>query len=295
VSQRNLNNYLERVSMGVLVLSEDNKEAFVSYAPSFIFDDISEPGALALGTYDDETSVATGILVALVNRGYLEILWLYVGESYRGQGFAKEMLERLMDVTTQESAISAITVDIDAESDSTEALALLNRCGFDITDSTESVYSLTVGMLADNHFLNDTRKGGVHVVPIQVIQAYTRSAFDKKLMINDVGLPIELPIPWGNYDSKCSVGYIDENELQGILLFTKLDDSLELSFAYVAAGHNAAFASMLHEACLLVTKAYDYDMPVTISALGDVSAAIVEKIFPNINRHKIHRAIRKYR
>jgi GNAT superfamily N-acetyltransferase len=279
--------------MGLLVLTEDNKEAFVSYIPPYIYEYISEPDVLALGAYDDDSSIATGVLVAQVNRYRLAIIWFYVGESYRRQGFAKEMLERMMYVTGETKGIFAITVDVDAESDNELLLALFTQYGFDITDDTEPVYSLTVGMLAENHFLNFARTDGAHVIPLRAVPEYTRSVFDKKLMLNDVGLPIELPIPWENYDSKCSIGYIERGELEGILLFTKLEDSLELSFAYVAAGLNIALAAMLREACLAITKTYDAGTQVTISALGDVSASIVEKIFPEINRHKIHHAVKK--
>jgi hypothetical protein len=128
------------------------------------------------------------------------------------------------------------------------------------------------------------------VTPLKDITEYTRTVFDKRLINADGGPPVPLPIPWANYDQQCSVGYIEDRELQGLLLFTHADGALELSFAYAAPGHNTVLAAMLRDAGRRLIAAYAPETRITVAALNEVSAAITEKIFSGISQHEIYRA-----
>ena len=85
-------------------LTENNREAFRDFLCNEIFERLDEDGVQAIGAFEEteegETASA-GVLVFSAKNDRettATVHWLYVGASYRGQGIADGLMERMFDL-----------------------------------------------------------------------------------------------------------------------------------------------------------------------------------------------------
>jgi hypothetical protein len=150
-------------------------------------------------------------------------------------------------------------------------------------------------MLTGNPFWSDAPNWeGPAVMAIGELPSYVRDSFEKHIAALPEGVPVSRPVPWDNCDVNFSVGYLRESNMTGLLLVAREDEDMELSFAYAEPGEKLALAAMLRAAGNKVIESMPPETTISLTALNDVSAAIVEKLFPDIERRTVLRAIQPF-
>ncbi|MDR1952962.1 MAG: GNAT family N-acetyltransferase [Clostridiales Family XIII bacterium] len=278
--------------MSVVLITEEHKLAFSGYAPEYLREDMLQDETVSLGAVDDETGTAAGVLISNVFNNWVEIVWVYVGEEYRGRGFAREMLEKLMAQAVAVPDLEGITAQLGKEDTSKAFHDLLRSELFRFRDEEDSIYVLTVDMLAGNSFWKDSvGRENSAAVPVGEIPTFVRDSFEKHIASLPEGIPIRRPVPWSDCDPNFSMGYLKNDKLVGLLLITRDGDDVELSFAYAEPGENLALASMLRAAGHKIMQTMPKETQISLMALNDTSASLVEKLFPELGRGTMQRAV----
>lgn len=278
--------------MDLTLLTEQNRAAFSSFLPTEVYEQLTAPEAVAIGAVD-EAGTAVGAAVAVVSGEWLELVWIYVHEPARNQGVAGRMLERLILSAFELEEIRGVTARFGGELYLSPVHSLLKRRYFLIREEPLGVYAVTVGDVKENSFFAE-RAHPKGTLSLGELPAYTLSQFEKKLMGSEAGVPLELPVNWSAYDQGCSVGYVREGELRGILLFTPEEDGLELSLAYADPGEGAALSAMLRAAGKKLTETKAPDTKISLAALNENAAAILERLFPGQAKLPAYRAVQTF-
>ncbi|MDR1952971.1 MAG: hypothetical protein LBQ21_00595 [Clostridiales Family XIII bacterium] len=281
--------------MGLVLLTEENKSAFIGYVPTYIQSELSEPETVSIGVFDDNSGIATGVLVSTVFNNWVEIIWIYVAEESRESGLARSMLRMLSSHSFDVRDIEGITAQLGDKNTHMQLYNLLRSEGFTFRNEEDSVYILTVGMLTGNPFWSDAvNKGGPAVMALKELPSHVRDSFEKHIAALPEGVPVGRPVPWDECDLNFSVGYLREGKMTGLLLIARDEGDMELSFAYAEPGEKLALVAMLRAAGNKAIETLPPETTISLTALNDVSAAIVEKIFPDITRRTVLRAIRPF-
>ncbi|MDR1952969.1 MAG: GNAT family N-acetyltransferase [Clostridiales Family XIII bacterium] len=281
--------------MGLILLTEENKSAFLSYVPSYLHAELSEPESVSIGTFDDDSGIATGVLVGNVFNNWVEILWVYVAEEYREHGLARSMLRELIAHAGDVRDIDGITAQLGDKDAHMPLYNLLRSELFVFRNEEDSIYTLTVSMLTGNPFWSDAaHKGGSEVMSLKDLPTYILDSFEKNIAALPEGVPVSRPVPWDDCDLNFSVGYLKEDKMKGLLLIAREDEDMELSFAYADPEEKLALAAMLRASGNKVIESMPPETMISLTALNSASAAIVEKLFPDIERRTVLRAIRPF-
>ena len=140
-------------------LTENNREAFRGYISEDIFSRLSGQGVKAIGALEETDkgeTISAGALVFTVKEEEQEIAasvqWLYVGASYRGQGIADGLMERMFDVLSFLGDYR-LTCNIPETLEFDEVLLFFRSWGFDFDRTELFEYSLSIKDILRSPFL----------------------------------------------------------------------------------------------------------------------------------------------
>ena len=269
--------------MSTVLIDKHNRQFFTPYIADYI--DLAGPDTIALGAVDS-SGIAVGALVSSVIGSEVSIDWLYVDESSREQGYATNLVRTLASSSFR--TMSKITAGFEND----RALYMLfKRQGFTVSESEIPVYTFPLSGLSKNSFFSKGLESE-NVVPLSQIDPYTLRRFSAQL--EKTNMPVELPIDAKLYEPDASVAYVCGKEIKGVVLIA-CAKSIEVVFAYAAPGEKTALPSMLISAGRTLLDKYPHDTSVTVATVRNISAAIAEKLFPEVNKTSGYSAELRFR
>jgi GNAT superfamily N-acetyltransferase len=274
--------------MAVVIINEDNRHCFECYAPKYVYGLISEPDTIALGSVDDKTGIAAGLLLAEPFGDALNIVWLYIDDEYREQGRAMQLLKHL--ILASHDLVMSVTAEFEGDN---ALYTLFKRIGFINSEAEIPAYPITVSMIAENSFFKEDWNAD-KVVALSETDEYMLKMFSHNLESFKAGAAVKLPIESAYYEQQISTVYINNNKIEGILLFSNDeyngDNGFILDFAYAARSEKALLPSLLRRAGRVLCDNYPPHTKITITAINSISSSIVTKLFPKLEPARVFRA-----
>ena len=274
--------------MELTIINDENSVAFADYLPAGLLDEIHGEDSIAIGAVDDN-GCAAGIVAASVIESWVNINWIYVNENFREQGLARRLIENLSSASFENPNIFGVTTAFEADR-LPIVYNLFKRLNFSMRQEKSSIYTTTIGEIRSNHFWKEKAASGANL-PIGEVPKFTLSTFEKKLELLDIALPVDNPITWEAFEKSCSIGYIRDRDLKGVLLLSHDAEGLEISFVYADPGEKSALGLMLRASGFLAGEKYAQDTRVIFSAVNEITAEIFKKLFPDSKDTLLNRAV----
>ncbi len=261
--------------MLVVLVTEERLERFKPYIPEDYLPLLSLPKTIAIGAVDEDTNMATGILIGSIWSRTLYLDWLYVGEQFRNAGVARVLLCTL--AYRARDLVEGLRAEFDPENEKLKQL--LRRCAFEINCKERPLYQFSLGEL-HNHFLFKSFHSSEGILPLAKTPPYTLHAFG--LAMERSSAPVDVPILLANYDGQLSQVCIVDNEIVGCLLAQSPPEKIHLAFVYADKAHNRCLVPLICVAAQKAFESYPDNTPISIAAVDEHAAALVQKLFEGI-------------
>ncbi len=261
----------KRISMIGTLITEKNMHMFLPALGKERIDDDD----LMIGVVDEETDTACGVLWARQDReDELEIISIFVAESFRNRGAGKELISFLIDIS-KEISIKNITCSYIDNRDSSYVYLLFDNAG--VADMSEEM-ELYAAKVED--FVKFSKK-----YPDEGIRTRNLVGISEDLQKKLGDLNIE-----GSIEELSFVAF-DEKQILGIVLFGRLGKMIELrclkTFGgdqekvryclYIAA--SKAIRDTLEPETFIILHADTEDMKNTIEFITDGEAIRFEEFY----------------
>jgi|GEM_PF-986172 len=240
----------------------------------------------ALGLLDDET--ACGILTGfLESSSTFRINGLYVAPGFRRRGGAALLLQTLGDLLEPELQVTDVVASYAETSPDVALLTpLFKSAGFVEEEGDSVLYGISLGEVCKGAFFTASGdSSGSRLLPFASIPELYIRQLDHLFRRKDLPL-LNKPLTKAPMDRDVSVGYYAENAIQAFILFVHhMSGVLNLAYAYTGSGKAASrlFPSLLRKACRLAAGKYPPDTLLTIEAVNQISASLVERILRDTN------------
>jgi len=269
----------------VTVLNDENKQAFAGYIPQKMFAELENPGVIALGAAagvaPGEARIAAGVLIARIIENWLEITWLYTGEDFRRKSAGRSLVRKIKSCIKFAPELKGVYAQYPESFNGFHEL--FEQAGFDFEEkSAQSMYSLTVAQLAENHFWSRKPAGADNAIPLKDIDDVTLRKFEVALSLSDKAVALESDVKWREYDQNLSMAYINGNKISGILLIESEEGGIDLSYVHVESGEPSAMPAMIYNAGKAAIDSLSSETTVSLAAITPASTHLTEKLFPEL-------------
>ena len=166
-------------------LTKNNREAFRDFLCGEIFERLDDEGVEAIGAFEqpeEGETVSAGVLVfSLKNDQEIaaSVKWLYVGASYRGQGIADGLMERLFDLLSFLGEYR-LTCDIPQDPEYDDVYHFFEDWGFDFDRAELFEYTLYLGDMERSPYYGKERSFS-QIVPLKNVSEEKWNRVRKKV------------------------------------------------------------------------------------------------------------------
>jgi len=227
-----------------------------------------------------------GSAVTNTHGDWLEIIWTETRENYRTDTAIAEFIRYIITQARRVGRHGGVFVQIHEAEATPRTRDILRMAGFEITTRKNNIYSFTLedvdssGLKAGKGtFLADADPG-------------MREAIEHVISADKRAVPVELPIPWQNYDPELSVLYTDGPGKGGLLLFSHLDESIVFELAYSSTP--TILRTLLGAAYKKATELYDPEQVVIAPIVLTGSEKLIEFLAPNARSGQVLEGILRF-
>jgi GNAT superfamily N-acetyltransferase len=260
------------------VLKPGNRGLFRNLISDRIWARLDEPEVFSLGAVTED-GVVVGTLCAELGPDSADIIWLYIAESHRGRGLGTQLLETFFSGLAADADTKEVFLFFPDHTDYEDLFYFLCMAGFLVEPiSADGVYSVKVKKLTDSKLLQrpGTAAGAMFLKAVPDI--YLK-------IFNSLRRPqdalVEFPLDKNEY-LPCSMAYIRDNEIRGLLLFTREGRGRDANMVYAWSrkGEKNAAGAMLVGAGKAMARLLPPDASIHFATLNEVSRAIARMLDP---------------
>lgn len=218
-----------------------------------------------------------GLILAYLNEDILEINWIYVRPTYRGEGIGSKMLQQVVEAGMKAEAIGAYCVCQDEETG-----GFLRHMGFEVEESKASSYEATLGDFRD---IGNKEISGV--VPLKELSRRKMLRVFNNDLISKYAdsLAIKVPINPEEFGD-ASMAYVVQDKVKAVLLIRQ-SDVIEVAYAFAMKGSEIGLIGLVSRAKNELIKSYEEDTPVYIGGINDASKQLIEKMFKSVQKENM--------
>lgn len=254
--------------MAVTIIDSRNRAAFENLISRRVFRMLGDPQILALGSVDGE-GLASGALVCRLDAdNVMELVWLFIAESRRGQGMASELLDSLfaaMDACNMPDLYGLIPVNGQTE----ELRRFLELKEFSFEPVTDDLVSMPVESLLTR--LRMFEKVPFEATPLdQIPRRYVNRVLGQKnakgaALLGRSGLTACCP---------CSCGVMRDGELEGLMLFLPREEGDGVALVVAEAADSVMMSKMLYHSLRKMQKTMPAGAMLTIATLNGLGVGM---------------------
>lgn len=262
--------------MSTIILRKNNCEHFKNLISSSNYDLIGTPGILAMGSVNPKNQAVGAIVCRFNATTTLQVLWLYVDEAFRGQGYGSELYQNLMRAT-RDSYEKIICIFEDCAKYDDVLFFMMSQKNTTFIPVTDDLVTVNVQRLFDKVTAmckTNNNISRLESIPSFLIKSEMQNMTNDELKKNAPLL--ESPLNISLY-MEGSCGIVDNNVIKGFLLCKKTNhqDKYAVTFFDNKYSSPVPILQMLKfTASELVKKAADSML--TICTLNGFGKAVSE-------------------
>jgi GNAT superfamily N-acetyltransferase len=276
-----------------VLIDKEKEKAFAPLLDPCFHDSLSDPDMVAIGVADEDDTAA-GALLAWLRSGWLEIGWIYVAPEFRGRGMGKRLLGDIELSAGRRPEISGVFAEYPNRPEDDGLNRMFRMTGFVTEELHKPFYIFKLDELEKNP-LWQKKSENPNVVPLGRTDRGILKAFTSLLAETEQPVAVALPIDWQSYHQSLSVVYVRNGMAGGVLLFRESGGILDLAYAHTLPGNGDAMGFMLRQAGLAALESYPGTTPVNVVTVNAAGEAIVERLFPDLAKMPIRRAVFPFR
>lgn len=203
--------------MSTLILHKNNREHFRNLISSSVFEQIGEPGILAMGSVNEKKQ-AVGAMVCRFNASAnIQVIWLYVEENSRGKGYGSELYSGLIRASkgSYERILCIFEDDEKYDDILFFMMAQPNTTFVPVTEDLVSVSAKDIYDKVSVHCKNNKNLEGINDIPGFLIKSEIQNMSNEEIKKNAPLLDTPLNI---DLYSDGSCGIVEKDQLKGMLL-----------------------------------------------------------------------------
>lgn len=270
--------------MREIIITPETAPGFVHLIPELYMRDIQAQELVGKGLADEEDGRAAAVLLCRETRGWMEIVWIAVDEDYRGMGLAGWLLHICLQGARQAGELWGAFADLTTEKDRDMMRHILIRNGFAVTEKFRPVYTVPLQAIAGSK-LFDKQIEANRVRPLKEADNALRKSIGLLMKEDRRPLPMHLPINWEQYDDTISGICMIQGKPAGVILVSRMEEELELSFLW--ANHRSAAALLLVYAMKRALDVCPPQTQVSLAAVSDKALNLAEAILPDAQKMRI--------
>lgn len=265
---------------------EDEVNYYKNLAPESLLENISADGHYMIGAVNEDGYSIGAINFEIVQylydaKPYINIDWLYVDEDYRHQGHGHALIEEVIKLSKEaELDLRAQIPYPDVYNDIT---GFFTACGFDFIYADSFEFRDYLSTFAKSKYLgaNVEKK---KIIPLAKVPRGVYLESIKDLAKAQLGERYErVSLDRADYDEKLSVAYVEDDELKGIYLVSRLPDGTIVSGNLLCVKENISIISynLINSFVTNAKKLCEADTLLVIKCQRAVSKRLLEFLLPN--------------
>lgn len=231
----------------------------------------------ALGLVDN--GVACGALAGGPYDNVFRLTSFFVAPDYRNKGGATLLLNTLKELMLGQKELFEILTEFTIFNDEHRLIEkFFSHSGFSFAQSSESIFSVTLGDLAKNPFYSDNASE-IEIHKFSSLPLACIRELDHTMRAAD-GAPLSVPLETAELDTDLSVAVLNGSHIDGFILFDHSFCGM-LTLAYTDSGSksgSSVFSAMLRTAYKNAKAKYSSDTKIIIQPVNSLTTALVEKL-----------------
>ena len=205
-------------------INEENYEYYLPMLPVGFIEILSEDEKTLPFGIETLGSASGAVIVRLV--GFTaEITWFYLSPGFRGSGVGSTALLKLADLLHSSYEVDEIYMDICSGSDE-NLIRIFDGFSIQRTRLPQCTFETPLGALRSSEKLKGASKGSIALSDLDQKKLMT---FCNELIASGKDY-VFMPIEADDYIKDKSAVYMEDGQPTGILLFSKKDEGIEISF-----------------------------------------------------------------
>lgn len=284
--------------MFVVTVDEKNRSLFEHMVAEEFFDPLNKEGRYVLGAIgeDEYGMYAAGVLSFEViddydgeNRFLIGMLrWLYVAEEFRNRGAADALMEEYFRLLAH-SGIELAICDLPFDTHYDELCIYLEGWGFSFSLTERFEMRMTMQEVLEIPEL--WGKASQDVIPLNKLKKEELKKIIRKAEEQDYIDP-DFRDKIKGCDKKISAAVYQNGEIKGLaVIYPVTSDILEISFFRMFEKEAGCMKNLMYYICEHILKKYGKQVQIRGLCRNEVSANMINKLFPHIQPILVHRGI----
>lgn len=233
-------------------------------------------GQIPLGAVDGEAgNEPAGILLTHFDEDFLYLDWIFVREGYRRRGIGRELVSRVVNAVREEGSIPAVYVACSDKEP--EARAFFASLGIMI-EYQDSICELHSRL---DETIEAAPKANIPgLIPVKDVPKRAINAFSNMIgALGENGTTEKLPLDRDAYIEE-SLAFFADDEIKAIVLVAKVDEFLEIRWAYAKPGCLKLLGAAMREVHRRVRENYPPETRVAVGTMRSVTMDLVKHFLP---------------
>ena len=270
-----------------------NIAVFPDMIPKNYVDQILKAELSAVATYDgdDEDKNLVGISVTGEHAGWLELVWMVMGEKYANLADAGSFVRYVIRRAERSGEYVGVFSELHMDEQTEQHRNVLLLAGMEIREAKNNIYELSLSEISHEELFYEAAGKSdcvfIKDAPEELLEMFEDSIDDDERPIPAPGL-----INWEGYVQELSLICTEGGKPAGGLLFTEEKDYLVLMLAYSTTAK--ALPGMIGTVLKKAREIYPPDKKILIPLVGKGVAEIIEKLAPKAKRGDIIQAVVRF-
>ena len=267
-----------------------NLSQYSDYIPGNYHEQIRVGQLLATATYDGdpESGYLVGVSVTGSHAGWLELVWICMGENYKQKVQAADFLRYVMRRAQKTGEYVGAFTELHMDENTHGHRDILRLAGMELKEAKNNIYELALSEVQHEDMLFSAAKS----TDCLFLEELTEDVFEMlEEKLQDDKRPIPAPdyIDWDSYIQELSLICLEKDEAVGLMLFSEEKDYLVLELAYSASAKS--MPGMMGTALVRARELYPPDKKILMPIVGKGAADIIARLAPEARRGDILQAV----
>ncbi len=262
---------------------------FNAFIPENYRAQIRKKELAAIATYDGTSQDAlVGVSVTAVHAGWLELVWLAMGEDYRQDMQAADYLRYVLRREKRTGQYVGAFCELHEGEDTRMHRDILTLAGMEIKTAKNNIYELALSEVEHTDMLFAAANNADCRFFSEIAEDLFELA-EEKIYEDERVVPMPTYLDSEEYSQELSVMALEDGVPVGVLLLSEAKDYLSIELCYSASVK--AMPAMIGTALKKARKLYPPDKRVMMSIVGRRAAELIEKLVPRAVRGEITEAV----
>ena len=276
------------------IIHNANLKSYNEYIPVNYHEQIKRGELSAVATYegDPEDDILVGVSVLGSHAGWLEIVWVAMGENYRQDVKAADFVRYVIRRAKKTDNYVGAFCEIHMDENTCMHIDILLLAGMELREAKNNIYEIA---------LSEVEHGGMLIAAAKNADCVFLEDIDEddyedllgtvEEMIDEDERPVPSPpfFMWNSYEQNLSLVCLEDENPVGVLLFSVAKDYLVLELAYSLSPKN--MPGMVGAALLKAKELYPPDKKILLPIVGKGAADIIAKLAPGARRGDMIQAV----